>query len=151
MHLPIKLNTHPWVQECPQISNLQTELKYLDLLHFYSIFTDLAGYSPGGWVGVWLHEGIPHAMCAYICTCTHMLTCVHTCMHVKHDKHGCLHGGGQLQFPSMFILALYVCVCVCMHTHVHMSRDTPMPPDVPTLLLPPQSHREPESQKVYKS
>ena len=50
-------------------------------------------------------------------------------MHVKHDKHGCLHGGGYLQFPNMFILVFHV--CVCMHVHVHVSRDTPMPPDAP--------------------
>ena len=33
-------------------------------------------------------------------------------MHVKHDKHGCLHGGGHLQFLYMHILALQMCVCV---------------------------------------
>ena len=53
----------------------------------------------------------------------HMHT--HTCIHVKHDKHGCLHSGSHLQFPNMFILVFHV--CACMHMHVHMSRDTPNP------------------------
>ena len=50
-------------------------------------------------------------------------------MHAKHDKHGCLHGGGHLQFPNMFILAFRA--CACMHVHVHMSRDTPPCPQMP--------------------
>ena len=75
--------------------------------------------------------------------------CAHTCMHVKHDKHGCLHGGGHLQFPNMFILVFHA--CTCMHMHVHMSRDTPMPPDAPNPSAPPQICREPKSPKVYKS
>ena len=84
----------------------------------------------GGWVdggGVrWGHH--PH-MCT--CTCMHACacTCTHTCMHVKHDKHGCLHGGGHLQFPNMFILAF--CACACVHMCVHMSRDTPPCPQMP--------------------
>ena len=69
--------------------------------------------------------------------------CAHTCMHVKHDKHGCLHGGGHLQFSNMFIFAFHACVCV--HVHVHVSRDTPHAPRCPpTHLSPPQSHREPQ-------
>ena len=59
----------------------------------------------------------------------HACTCAHTCMHVKHDKHGCLHGGGHLQFPNMFILAF--CACACVHVHVYMSRDTPLCPQMP--------------------
>ena len=81
----------------------------------------------------------------HACTCTS----THTCMHVKHDKHGCLHGGGHLQFPNMFILAFRVCVCV--HVCVHMSRDTPHAPRWPPTHLPlPRaagSRREPNHQK----
>ena len=74
-------------------------------------------------------------------------TYVRTCMHVKH---GCIHGGGHLQFPNMFILVFHA--CVCMHVHVHMSRDTPHAPRCPPTHLPPlQSRREPKSPKVYKS
>ena len=101
----------------PQIPNLLTELKYLDSFKFFCIFTDLGGYPLGGGGGVgWGHP-----------PCMHTHTHAHTCMHVKHDKNGCLHGGGHLQFPNMFILAF--CVCACMHMHVHMSRDTPIPPN----------------------
>ena len=98
------------------------------------------GTPPGGWVGVfvgWGWVGTPPThvhmhMHMHTCTCT----CAHTCMHVKHDKHGCLHGGGHLQFPNMFILAFRACACV--HMHVHMSNDTP-----PWTQMPPPS-REPQ-------
>ena len=75
----------------------------------------MGGGGVGGGVG-WGHP--PHT-----CTCTHACMCAHTCMHVKHDKHGCLHGGGHLQFSNMFIFVFRA--CACMHMHVHMSRDTP--------------------------
>ena len=76
----------------------------------------------------------------------HVHMCAHTCMHVKHDKHGCLHSGGHLQFPNMFILAFHT--CVCMHVHVHMSRDTPMPPDAPQPIYPlPRAAGSPNHQK----
>ena len=39
---------------------------------------------------------------------THACTHTHACC--KHDKHGCLHGGGHFQF-----LYMYTCPCVCMH------------------------------------
>ena len=39
--------------ESPQISNLQTESKYLDLFKFYCVFTDLRGYA-AWWVGGWV-------------------------------------------------------------------------------------------------
>ena len=72
--------------------------------------------------------------------------CAHTCMHVKHDKHGCLHGGGHLQLPNMFILAFRA--CACMHMHVHVSRDTPMPPDAPQHICPlPRAAGSPNHQK----
>ena len=106
----------------------------------------------GGWVGGsgWGWVGAP-PMHTRTCTHANARTCTHTCMHVKHDKHGCLHGGGHLQFPNMFILAFRVCVCM----HVHMSRTPPMPPDAPQPICPlPRaagSRREPKSLKVYKS
>ena len=58
------------------------------------------------WVGVGVDGGTPHARVHM-----HVHTCTRTCMHVKHDKHGCLHGGSHLQFPHMFILAFSVCAC----------------------------------------
>ena len=102
------------------------------------------------WVGVQLGVGQPPCTCAHTCTYTHTHMCAHTCIHVKHDKHGCLHGGGHLQFPNMFILVFHA--CACMHMHVHMSRDSRHAPRfLPTHLPPPQSRREPESLTVYKS
>ena len=81
----------------------------------------------GGWQWwwIWVYEGCP------------LHTCMH--MHVEHDKHGCLHVGGHLH------------VCVCVHMHVRARGDTPMPPDAPTHLPPPQSHREPKTPKFNKS
>ena len=94
----------------------------------------------GGWVSGWWWNWVGAPPC----------TCAYTCMHIKHDKHGCLHGGGHFQFPNMFILVF--CVCACMHVCVHMSKDTPHAPRCPlTHLPPPQSCREPKSPKVYKS
>ena len=102
----------------------------------------LGGWVGGGGVG-WGHP--PH-MRTY--ARAHM--CAHTCMHVKHDNHGCLHGGGHLQFPNMFILAFRA--CVCMHVHVHMSRDTPHALRCPPTHLPPhQSRREPQRAQITKS
>ena len=40
----------------------------------------------------------------------------HMHMHVKHDKHnkhGCLHGGGHLQLLYMYLLVLHMCICMC--------------------------------------
>ena len=111
-HPPTKPNTHLWVEESSQISNLQKELKHLDSSNSYCILT-YSGGPPMGWVGV-----TPHT---YTHTCIY--TCAHTCMHVKH---GCLHGGGHLQFPNMFILLFLA--SVCMHMCVHVSGDTSIQP-----------------------
>ena len=69
----------------------------------------------GGWVnwdGGW-------------CGCMGGATCMHACthMHVKHDKHGCLHGGSHLQ-----LLYMYTCACmhVCVWGHPHVPR-CPLP------------------------
>ena len=128
------------------------ELKYLDSFKSYCVFTDLGVPTlMGGWGWGWVGVGLDGVTPMHMCTCrhAHALTCTHTCMHVKHDKHGCLLGGSHLQFCNMFILVFHACVCV--HVHVHMSRDSPCPQVPPTHLLPPQSHREHESPKVYKS
>ena len=140
----------------PQIPNLQTESKYLDSFKSYCVFTDLGGPPPGGWVGGWVGVGLGREHPPRTCTRARArtCTCAHTCMHVKHDKHGCLHGGGHLQFSNMFIFAFRACACV--HVRVHMSRDNSlMPPDAPQPICPlPRaagSRREPKSPKVYKS
>ena len=101
----------------------------------------------GGWVsGGRTGWGQPPCMSAHTHMHAHTHMCMHPCIHVKH---GCLHGGGHLQFPNMFILVFHA--CVCMHMHVHMSRDNPHAPDAPNHLPLPQSHREPKSLKVNKS
>ena len=94
--------------------------------------------SRGQWVGGWrLGGGNPH---------TH----AHTHTHVRHDKHGCHHGGGHLQFSNMLTLAFYV--CACEHACVYMSGGTPHAPDAPKPICPlPQSCREPKSLTVNKS
>ena len=147
---PPKKKIHPWVGNSPQIPNLSTELKYLDSFKSYRVFTDLGGYPPGGWVGGW-GWGCVGTPPTHVHTCTHMhvctCTCAHTCMHVKHDKNGCLHGGGHLQFPNMFILAFRVCACV--HVHVHMSRDTPPCPQMPPNPSAPSP--EPQGAQITKS
>ena len=82
------------------------------LLRFYWF----GGISPWGWVDGWLGVGLGGGTPdTRVHVHTHACMCAHTCMHVKHDKHGCLHGGGHLQFPNMFILAFHACACMCMH------------------------------------
>ena len=129
------------------------ESKYLNSFKFYCIFTDLGGYPPKGWAHGWRWD-LVRATATHVHTCTHMNACAHTwahtCMHVKHDKHGCLHGGGHLQFPNMFILAFHA--CVCMHVDVHVSRDTPHAPICPpTHLPPPQNSKEPQGAQSTES
>ena len=107
----------------------------------------------GGWVWVGFGGGTPHARAhahAHARTHAHAGMCAHTCMHVKHDKHGCLHGGSHLQFSNMFIFTFRACACV--HVRVHVSRDTPHAPRCPpTHLPPPQSRREPQGAQITKS
>ena len=97
---------------------------YLDSFKFYQIFTNSGGIPGGVWVVVgWV--GAPPTNVG-----------MHTHTHVEHDKYGCLHGGGHMQFPNIFILVFHA--CMYMHIHVHMSRDTPMSPDAhrPSALFP---------------
>ena len=69
-----------------------------DLLNLYC-FQGSPPWQLGG--GDWrLGLGVSHTL-VYICM--HMDTCIFTQipMHVNHDKHGCLHGSGHLQFLNM--------------------------------------------------
>ena len=155
-HPPKKTPTHGWgiLHRFQIFKGNRNILIHSSLIAFLLIW----GVPPwgGGWVGGWVGVPPTHVrMCTHMHACTRM--CAHTCMHVKHDKHGCLHGGGHLQFPNMFILVFHA--CACMHVHVHMSRDTlPCPQMSPNPSAPsPElqgaagSHREPKSPKVYKS
>ena len=127
---PSSKNTHPWDGELtPQIPNLLNgiEISWFVqvLLHSLLISPVLTHYPPmgvgGEWGSKWVeshpvhthaHGGV-HPLGMHACT----RMCTHTCMHVEHDKHGCLHGGGHLQFPNMFILAFS---CMCVHARAHV-------------------------------
>ena len=111
------------------------------LLRFYW-FGGVPPWGVGGWG--WVGAQPTHVrMHRHIHACTCM--CAHTCMHVKHDKHGCLHGGGHLQFSNMFIFAFRVCACV----HMHVSRDTPTCPQMPPNPSAPSP--EPQGAQITKS
>ena len=125
-----------------QISNLQTELKYVHKLKCYQILSDSGGLPPwggGGWVdggggGHGCVGGCPMHACMHTHTHTHMHMHV---KHAKHAKHGCLHVGGHLQFLYMYKCA---CVCMCVET-------PPMPPDAPPSTCPlPRAAGSPKHQ-----
>ena len=120
-HPPTKPHTHPWVGNSSQISNLQTELKYLDKLKCYRILSDSGGPPPWG-VADWCMGHGGRYGCVGGCP---MHVCTHTHMHVKHAKHGCLHAGGHLQFYTC------VCACACVRMRVHACGDTPPCPQIP--------------------
>ena len=132
-HPPTKPHTHPWVGNSSQISNLQTELKYLDKSKSYRILSDSGGLSPGGWrKGQWewgwalVCGRVSHVhMHAY--TCTRMQA--RTYMHVKLAKHGCPHVSGHLQFLYMYkCVCVRVCACMCVgHPHVPRCPSTHLP------------------------
>ena len=150
IHPPTHQKKHPPMGgEFSTDSKSSNGIKISQFVQVLSRFYWFGGVPPwgvGGWGWGWM--GAPPT---HVCMCTHMHA--HTCMHVKHDKHGCLHGGGHLQFSNMFILVFRA--CACMHMHVHNSRDTPHAPDAPQPICPlPRaagSRREPKSPRVYKS
>ena len=142
----------------PQIPNLQTELKYLDLFKSYRVFTDLGGYPPGG-VGGWVATGgvgwgYPP------CTYTHARTCTHVYAHAY--IHACMLN--MINMAASMVAAICnfltclssrfvhvhacTCVCTCLGT-------PPMPPNPSAPSPEPQgaagSRREAKSPKVYKS
>ena len=150
-HQPTQPLTKPHTQPCvgnsSQISNLQTELKYLDKLKCYQILSDSGGPPPwgvaDGWMGVGVGMGVWWDVpCMHTCTRMH----ARTHMHVKHDKyakHGCLHVGSHLQF-----LYMYKCACACVHVHVHVCGDTPPYPQMPP--HPPAPSPEPQEAQNTK-
>ena len=54
----IWLFTYPWVEESPQISNLQTDLNYLNWFKTYWTVTNLGVTQLGGWLGGWNWVGV---------------------------------------------------------------------------------------------
>ena len=83
-----------------------------------------------GWV--WVCEEMSHA-CIHAHACTRTCTCMHMHVkHAKHDKHGCLHVGGHLQFLYMYkCVCVHVRTCACVGGHPHALRCPP-----PTCPLP---------------
>ena len=157
-HPPTKLHTHPWMENSLQISNLQTELKYLDKLKCYWILSDSKDPPPwggAGWVDV-SGGGYGYvgrcAMHAYMHIHAHAWTYACTCM---------LNMLNMLNMDASMSAAIcnfYTCinVCVCMCVHVHACACVwghppcpQMPP--PTHLPPPQSRRESKTPKFNKS
>ena len=130
-------HTHPWVENSSQISNLQTELKYLDKLKCYRILSDSGGPPPWGVADGWMGAGVGMSVCGGVpCmyACTHMHARMHMHVkHAKHAKHGCLHAGSHLQFYTC--VRVHVCACACMWGHPPMPPDTPRHPP-PTCTLP---------------
>ena len=134
----------------PQIPNLQTESKYLDSFKSYRVFTDLAGYPPGGWVGGWVEVGLgggtPHTR-AYRHAHAHVHT--HACM-LNMINMAASMVAAICNFltclSSRFVrVRACTCVCTCLGIPPHASRFPP------THLLPPQSRREPQGAQITKS
>ena len=142
-HPPTKPHTHPWVGNSSQISNLQTELKYLDKLKCYRILSDSGVHPPGGWQMrgwgwglAWVYGGV---------------SCMHAHMHARTCMLNMLNMDASM---SAAICNFYTCinVRVCMYVHVCVCGDTPHAPRCPsTHLPPPQSRREPKTPKFNKS
>ena len=137
-----------------QISNLQTELKYLDKLKCYRILSDsggpppLGGWQMGGWGGGWYG-------CVGRCP---MHACMHTHAHAHTHTRTCmLNMLNMLNMDASMSAAIcnfYTCinVRVCMCVCVCVCGDTPHAPRCPpTHLPPPQSRREPKTPKFNKS
>ena len=148
-HPSTKPHTHPWVRNSSQISNLQTELKYLDKLKCYQILSDSGGPPPWGMAHGWMGLGVGMGVWGGV-PCTHACTRTHTRMHMhvkhaKHAKHGCLHVGSHLQFLYMYkcvCVHVHTCVCVCMCVET-----TPHAPDAPPPTCPlPRATGSPKHQ-----
>ena len=135
---PTKPHTHPWVGNSSQISNLQTELKYLDKLKCYRILSD-SGRPPPWGGGRWVDGGGGRYECVggVPCTCMHMHACTHMHVkHAKHAKHGCLHAGGHLQFYTCVCVHVHACVCMCVHVGTPPCSQIPPDTHPPTCPLP---------------
>ena len=132
-----------------QISNLQTELKYLDKLKCYRILSDSGGPPPWGG-GRWV-DGVGVGMGVGGC-----LMHAHTHMHAHARTHACTCMLNMLNMDASMSAAIcnfYTCinVCVCMCVHVHVCAcvwgHPPMPPDVPPPTCPlPRAAGSPKHQ-----
>ena len=138
-HPPTKPHTHPWVGNSSQISNLQTELKYLDKLKCYWILSDSGGPPPWGG-GRWVDGGGGRYGCVGGCP-MHVRT--HTRTHARTCMLNMLNMDASMLAAICNSIHVCVCVCVraracaCMCVHVgtppHAPRypQTPPPPTCP--------------------
>ena len=102
---PNHTSTHRWrsldrLQICKQNWFILISSRHIKFILFQG-GPPLAGR--GGWGWGWV-VSVLH-LYTYACTCTHVCMhkyiCTHIPIHVNHDKHGCLHGSGHLQFLNM--------------------------------------------------
>ena len=153
-HPPTKPHTHPWVENSSQISNLQTELKYLDKLKCYRILSDSGGPPPWG-AGRWVDGGGGGYRCVESIPCIH--ACTYMDMHARTCMLNMLNMLNMNASMSAAICNFYTCinvrVCMCVHACACACvwRHPPCPQMPPTHLPPPQSHREPKTTKFNKS
>ena len=117
-----------------QISNLQTELKYLDQLKCYRILSDSGGPPPWGG-GRWVDGGGGRYGCVGGCP---MHARTHTHAHARTHTRTCmLNMLNMLNMDAPMLAAIcnsiHVCVCVCVHVRACacMWGHPPMPPDTP--------------------
>ena len=122
-----------------QISNLQTELKYLDKLKCYRILSDSGGPPPGGG-GRWVDGGGGWYGCVGGCS-MHVL--MHTHAHTRTHTHTCMLN--MLNMDASMLAAIcnfYTCinvrVCMCVHACACACvwGHPPMPPDAPPPTCP---------------
>ena len=99
-----------------QISNLQTELKYLDKLKCYQILSDSGGPPPCGGAG-WVDGGGGGYGCVGQCpmhACTHMHT--YACTHARTCMLNMLNMDASMSVSICnFYTYINVRVCVCVH------------------------------------
>ena len=122
-----------------QISNLQTELKYLDKLKCYRILSDSGGPPPcggGRWVdggGGW--HGCVGGCLMNACMHTHTHVCMHTCTCMLNMLNmDASMSGAICNFYTC--INVHVCVCVQVRVCAHVWGNLPMPPDAPPPTCP---------------
>ena len=121
--------THPQMGNSSQISNLQTELKYLDKLKCYRILSDSGGPPRWGVADGWMGLGVGMGVWGVSHARTHAHTCAHT--HTRTHAHTCMLNMLNMDASMLAAICNSIHVCVCMCVHVHSCGDTPMPPDTP--------------------
>ena len=138
-HPPTKPHTHPWVGNSSQISNLQTELKYLDKLKCYRILSDSGGPPLGG--GRWVDVGVGGYGCVGDVPCMH--ACTHNTRTCMLNMLNMLNMDASM---SVAICNFYTCINVCVvHVHVCVGGTPPCPrcphPPAPSPELQPKFNK----------